>query len=265
LLRQVRSWSLPPGASASPGLTFVGLLLLALSECALLAWGWAVCHDVMVWGLPWWRTALVMVLVTVGSWHVWRLWVALRRPGVPLTLSWLGPLPKPEAKPAGLPSVSVATPVDSTHRGWQVLEWAQPAEVRLVMDTQCWMLMQVCSLPGASPVRCHWSWVPGRGAEPVHRLRALLALPSSMTCHAAQGPMSGDAPQGSGKRSMASWLGRARFGAAASAQNMNTKPSRRTGVDRRGGHPERDLGDKAASSLEADFPLTEILPERRPS
>lgn len=267
LLRQVRSWSLPPGASASPGLTFAGLFLLSLCECALLGWSGAVCRDVVVWGLPWWQAAVAIVLAVVGSWHGWCLWGALRQPGLPVTLSWLGPLPKPDPMAAASPAAPFGSPPKPLAHGWQVHEWAEPVEVRLVLDAQRWMLLQVCSLPGKSPVRHHWSWVSGRHTDASHRLRALLALPASMTRHVAPGPVTGQWLTWPGKRSMASWAGRARFGAAASAHTMNTMPSRRSGVDPHGGHQGGGLEGMVAapSQQEADFPLTEILPERRPS
>ncbi|WP_290871293.1 hypothetical protein [Aquabacterium sp.] len=216
----------------------------------MLVWGAALWHEHLVWGGPWWRLALGNLIVLVCLWRGLGLWRTAQAPGAPLSLDWMGPLPRRGESAA-----------DAVPGGWHVRAWGYAVDVRCLLDAQGGLLLEVRNLPGAERPRCVHVWVPdapdrvpGMGARELQRLRALLALPSAMTRHRHAPSVIMPQALSVWSGSMASWAPKVLSGAFWSSHTMN-KHTPRTA--------RQEQGRQASPVEETAFAPTEILPDRR--
>lgn len=225
-------------------------LVLVCMAAWLLIWGAAIWHEHLVWGGPWWRLALGMLVVFVCLRRGCRLWRSVAAPGEPLLLDWLGPLPRRGPRP-----------VDAVTGGWHVRAWGLPVNVRCVLDLQCALVLEVRSLPGADRPRSvrlcvsdDPDRVPGMGARELQRLRALLSLPPAVTCHRTDASAIMPSALSCGPEAMASWASRVLSGAFWPTHTMNKHTPRAA---------RQNPGMQDVPADETAFAPTEILPDRR--
>lgn len=193
-LMKPASWAIWSGSGGIPTVHRAAAVFWLAGCIMLMAWVAGLWHEAVIWGASPLLLISGLSVALVWCWLAWSTWSAWCAGRAQLTLIWTGPVRETVDEAGGVPRRT---------GGFRLAQWDAPVKVEPVLDLQRWMLLRVTASSGAP--RQSWLWLETTSRSPLHQLRTLVYLPTSVTAAAGTTASSDEGGARWLRHAVASW------------------------------------------------------------